>query len=231
MTFSKVEWIDQEELEKRAHEFRNRFNDFNYVFPIEEIVDVKLGIDIAPIPGLYETVKQNGLMSSDSSTIWIDEHCYFNYEEKYRFTLAHEIAHKELHEEIYGQLSEIENITDYKDVLLSLLSEEEYQSFEWQADYFAGCILVPQNLLDEVFRSEFEEIKEQINETKSRASSNQSAFNVILRGLCDRISQVFKVSPLTIDTRLKYTSLKSRLAKNLFGPRHTVNTDTKYSDR
>ncbi len=154
MSSSKVPYRSREELEQGAVAFRERFSvpESEKVLPIERIVDVGLGMDIVPLPRLYQITGSWGALSADCSEISVDEICCAGgYEEKYRFTLAHEVAHRELHSEIYEQL-QFSSITDFKQAIAQHLSDAEYGWMERQADLFAGPALVPDTLL----RAEFE---------------------------------------------------------------------------
>jgi len=139
----------EEELQQSAAEFRKRFGvaESEKVLPIEAIVDIHLGIDIVPLPGLYRIIESWGALSPDCSTISVDEMCCVGgYEEKYRFTLAHEVAHRELHSDVFRQL-QFSSFTEFKEAIGQHLSDADYRSMEWQADYFAGCALVPEKQL------------------------------------------------------------------------------------
>ena len=74
---------------------------FEIPIPIEEIVDVKLGLDIVPINNLYKDFGLSGYLTRDRSAIFVDQFQADNYEEKYRFTLAHEIGHYVVHKSFY----------------------------------------------------------------------------------------------------------------------------------
>lgn len=41
--------------------------------PIEEVVDLKMGINIFPFPRLYKDHGLNGFLSRDRTTIYVDE--------------------------------------------------------------------------------------------------------------------------------------------------------------
>jgi len=81
---------------------------FSFPIPIEEIIEFKLGIDIISIPGLKDSAETAGFdidafISSDFKSITVDRHIQYNVPNRYRFTLAHEIAHMVLHGYLYAQ--------------------------------------------------------------------------------------------------------------------------------
>ena len=69
--------------------------------PIEEIIELNLKINIAPLPNLWRDFRIDGYLNSNRNTICVDQYQYETLNEKYRFTLAHELGHYLLHEEIY----------------------------------------------------------------------------------------------------------------------------------
>ena len=75
-----------------------------------------------------------------------------------RFSLAHELAHYELHRSLYEE-SRIRSVRDWQQVQESI-SEEDYAWFEFQANSFAGLVLVPGAELGEQFRAALKAAKE-----------------------------------------------------------------------
>ena len=115
--------------------------------PIEDIIDTKLGIDIVPIPGLTKVLSDDdddgieSFVNSSLTEISVDEKAYRNQTNRYRFSIAHELGHIELHQRIFSQL-QVESIDDWKRTVRSI-PQREYARLEWQAYCFAGHILVP----------------------------------------------------------------------------------------
>ena len=61
--------------------------------PIEQIVGVKMGLQIDPIKNLCRDFELSGFLNRDCSAIFADQYQADNYGEKCGFTLAHEIEH------------------------------------------------------------------------------------------------------------------------------------------
>ena len=143
--------LTKDEINFKADEFLKKYHpSLTLPIPIEEIVDLKFKIDIIPIRGLKKTLQGysldiDGFISSDFKSISIDEYAQQNFINRYRFTLAHEIAHKELHGYFYEQF-EMKNIDDWKEVI-NQIPDWPVRILEYQADMFAGLILVPRSLL------------------------------------------------------------------------------------
>ena len=64
-----------------------------------------------------------------------------------RFSIAHELGHYILHKYLYHENElTISNPKEYYD-FITKFPEKEYRSFEYQANQFAGRLLVPRNIL------------------------------------------------------------------------------------
>jgi hypothetical protein len=120
--------------------------------PIEEIVEFGLGIDIVPIPGIHRAYDIDSMLSSDMQQICVDEAVFEGFPGRYRFSLAHEVGHRQLHAEIYAQLK-FSDIGQWKGVICDEIGEKDYGKLEFQAYTFAGLILVPPASVDERFHA------------------------------------------------------------------------------
>lgn len=109
---------------------------------VEYIADVRLRLDIVAVPHLYRGYGIDGFLSADRSTIYVDravqEHSILY---RYRFTLAHELGHYHLHEELFDS-ADFNSVEDWKEFLTEM-SEENRGWYEWQGYAFAGLLLVP----------------------------------------------------------------------------------------
>lgn len=117
--------------------------------PIEDIVEIGMGIKISTSVSLKEDYNTDGFINSAFDQISIDDKVFNNYEERARFTIAHELGHKILHRKIYS-----ENYIYTKDDYLRFqnnISEEDQKWLEIQAHIFAACTLVPTIQLKEEF--------------------------------------------------------------------------------
>lgn len=113
---------------------------------VESIVDVKLGLDIVAVPHLYRAYGIDGFLAADRSAIYIDhavqEHSILY---RYRFTLAHELAHLHLHGALFDNAS-FDSVEEWRDFLRAM-PEESRSWYEWQGYAFAGLLLVPRDAL------------------------------------------------------------------------------------
>lgn len=123
--------------------------------PIEHIVEFQLQLDIVPVPGLCDEFDVDAYITSDLSEIRVDRFIQENRSNRYRFSLAHEVAHLEIHRDVFRQLA-FSTIEEWKNTLTSI-PEDQYGWIEWQAYTLAGLILVPPTPLQDVFRDRVQE--------------------------------------------------------------------------
>ena len=117
--------------------------------PIEEIIDLKMGIDILPINGLSALGSESSV-SRDMKTIYIDGDIYRHQNSnRYRSTLAHELSHVLLHRDVFESAS-YNDIDGYKKFVESI-SEDDRGWIENQAYNLSGLLLVPSDSLEECY--------------------------------------------------------------------------------
>lgn len=91
-------------IAKTAEDFLKKYHPQDtYPIPIEEIAEFQLKIDIIPLVGLHKAFDVDGFLSSDCTSISVDDGIYQSRPGRYRFTLAHEVGHLILHKNIYDK--------------------------------------------------------------------------------------------------------------------------------
>lgn len=137
-----VPFRTNEEIEREATRFLAQYNPNNTIpVPIEEIVEFDISINIFPLPRLRDRTDVEGFISSDLQTLFVDEDVMKRVPKRYRFTLAHEIAHRYLHVDYIA--STTVNTPDEWKTINANRPPEEHRKLEYQANEFAGRILVP----------------------------------------------------------------------------------------
>lgn len=135
----------------QAEEFRIRYvNPASLVpVPIIEIVESDLQLEVIPIDGLLDRIDIDGFLTRDLKSICIDKRIYSDerFENRLRFTFAHEVGHLVLHK------NEIKSC-DFRTHLDWLHFREDFLEddlnwFEQHAYEFAGRLLVPCDALNE----------------------------------------------------------------------------------
>ena len=166
--------------------------------PIEEIAEIKCGLDIIPLPGLRDLLEIDGFISSDLSCITVDQFILERRLNRYRFTLAHELGHFYLHQDIYSALK-FASLDEWKQFQREV-DETDYNWLEYQAYAFAGLVLVPTAHLRAQFQSAAE-AAERIGFTR------QGEAEAFLEYVAEVLREVFQVSDAVIAKRLRYENL------------------------
>lgn len=139
-------------IEKDAINLLQKYNPEGIIpVPVEEIVELGFKISIIPTPGLENQYGIDSFITSDFQKIFIDEFCFMNQEERARFSIAHELAHKIYHEVIYNKMK----ISDEKSYIgfQSNTDRNIVKRMEIQAYRFAGFLLIPTDVLKSTLHS------------------------------------------------------------------------------
>lgn len=138
--------LSYEQIRESADRFLKAYNPQMIIpVPIENIAEFSMGINIIPIPGLQKLINVEGFISSDFSSITVDQFVMEERETRYRFTIAHEIGHACLHKGVFEQLA-FDSIDEWKEFQTNI-DEKVYSWLEWQAYAFGGLVLVPREPL------------------------------------------------------------------------------------
>lgn len=155
-----------------ANEFLKKYHpDFLLPIPIEEIAEQKLKLKITQRMDLKKDYDVEGFLISDFTTIFVDFNMYLKHENRTRFTIAHEVGHLILHEDIFRKLNinSVEKLNDFS----IKLTDEEYGWLEYQAYSFASHVLVPQMFQNwNQIRASLEQWKSIVNPSLSFAFAN-----------------------------------------------------------
>ena len=141
--------VSPEGLARKAEDFLATHHPAGAIpVPIEEIAEFGLDLNIIPLPNLYKDFGIESWLSADEKSIYVDQFQLENLEPRYRFTLAHELSHLLLHQELYRgiQLGSFEDWLQFQESL----DPGQRDDYEWQARNLAGRILVPDRSLMEI---------------------------------------------------------------------------------
>lgn len=190
-----IPFLNDAQIEGQAEAFRRQYCDDSVPVDIEKVVDVKLGINIIPIPKLAAFCDTDALITSAFTDLYVDYGKFMDerYQNRLRFSFSHEIGHLALHKDFYNGFG-INSFDDYFRVF-SLISVEQYGYLEAQANKFANHLLVP--------RVRLREEKEKLLKSKNIPFS----LDKIDKGLVDSylavpLSAVFGVSGEVVEIAL-----------------------------
>ena len=197
-----IPYLRDEEFRQRADAFLRQTHPTKTIpVPIERMVE-RLGIDIVPIPGLQRSYDLVGAISIDRTRIFVDQWVAESRENRYRFTLAHEIGHLILHPQVFDHMrSSVSDIEAWYE-FPQALSEVTYRSLEFQANTFAGLVLVPLAHLAEQYEANVEGVKLLLDESERRGFPKTQALELAWDTLAERIALAFLVSKDVILKRL-----------------------------
>ncbi|UCB57191.1 MAG: ImmA/IrrE family metallo-endopeptidase [Candidatus Omnitrophota bacterium] len=198
----------KEQINSEAESFLKKYHPSKAIpIPIEQIIDIQLQIDIISIPGLKDASETldhdiDAFISSDFRSISVDKYIYDKVATRYRFTLAHEIGHMILHEYLYAQFK-----FNKMDEFITTINEmplKERGMVEWQADEFAGLILVPREFLEEKFKKALTRAEEVLN------TSFKDSPDFVIDVAIAYLAQDFAVSADVARIRLERDGLKEK---------------------
>lgn len=105
--------------------------------PIENIVELRLRIEIIPVDGLYKDSGIEGFLHPSLTSLYVD---LSMSDHRIRFTYAHEMGHLVMHKDQIKS-AQRRSADGWKDMVLS--RSEEYGPLEIQAGMFAARLLMP----------------------------------------------------------------------------------------
>jgi len=165
-----------------------------------DFVELSLKLDLIPYDGLYRNFGADAAITADFSGIYIERETYDIIDtapewklNRLRFSLAHELGHYFLHQQIFID----QNITDDA-CFLDWLNEHNGEKYkiEQEANEFAGRLLVPVEKLSDMFDSM------KIKFTELHGSSHWMNDVNIREKACELMCQKFGVHPKAISARL-----------------------------
>lgn len=192
---SKCPFIIKTVLWERIESFRAQFPEHDEC-PVDiELLVERAGYEIIPKKDLDDL---DAFLGLNLRSIYVNGRRYDNpsYSRRVRFSLAHELGHAVLHSD-FIRSQQIESIERYVEFTRSL-SDEEYSDFEWQANEFAGRLLVPRaQLIIELHK----QVRVLIDKGMQGLISSNS--DLVRSRICIPISKVFDVSEDVIERRIE----------------------------
>jgi Zn-dependent peptidase ImmA (M78 family) len=157
----KCKRIDKKDLWSIADGVRKTYWPENRLpVDIEKIVEFRLKLGIETKRGLFSSIDVDAYLNIGLRAIFVDYDFYMNekFTNRLRFSFAHELGHFFLHKEIFAEF-DIRTVEDLKNFIHNI-PDFEYSSFEWQANEFAGRLLVPHSDLVMAIKQAAKIIKE-----------------------------------------------------------------------
>ena len=210
----KINFETPDKIQEKANQFLTQYHPtLSLPVPIEEIISLDLGMDIIPIHGLKTALEKTGLdidgfYSHNDDSISIDKFISEKRERRFRFTLAHELGHKFLHEYAYDDIR-IRLMKEYVD-FLNTMSEIEREKAEWQAFEFARRILIPQDVLVDEFTKGITAMEE-----ATELVYDENHVEVVNYAIKYYLTDKFNVSEIPIRIRLESEGLIKKRGESI----------------
>jgi hypothetical protein len=199
----KCQWKDREEIWSIVEDVRQKYW-WELTIPVdaEKIVESRLKLTIQPEHYLRRETDMDAYLLMDRKGIVVDHDMFMDerYLNRLRFSFAHELGHYFLHEYIYKEtlFNSIEKWREF----FNNIPDFDYKNFEWQANEFAGRLLVPREKLASEIKLTLKYIRE--NNLSKYLESEPDA---VLASVSPMISKIFGVSDAVIATRAEREKL------------------------
>ncbi len=195
MNTNVIPFISYADIRTQADTLRQRLTTPKAI-PVdpEIVIESVLGLHIRTIRGLREE-EIDAYLTSDFSSVVVDWEDYMEgrFPNRFRFSLAHEAGHVILHSGYHNRAAY--DSSDGWVRYTQELAEDDWLRLEWQANEFAGRLLVPPEVLNSEFRSAVDPI---VQEGRNLAQLTEQELDHV----CGIISGRFAVSAAVIRIRL-----------------------------
>jgi hypothetical protein len=199
----RCKWLRLEEIWDCVETVRNQYWSAGKLpVDVEHIVEFELKLYIDPKYGLLQATDMEAYLRSDLAGIVVDHDHYMDekFANRMRFSFAHELGHFFLHKYMYDAVS-FESSDEWKTIIQSI-PEMEYGRFEYQANEFAGRLLVPREDLHHEIDSSLELLKR--NKLMDLMKGDPYA---VLSGMTPALAKAFGVSTEVIERRVEKEKL------------------------
>ncbi|MEW6009571.1 MAG: ImmA/IrrE family metallo-endopeptidase [Candidatus Omnitrophota bacterium] len=197
MASPKISFYTPQELETFAEVFLEKFHKPADSLPVEidTIVEADLDIRILPFSCLEQNYGLHGYLALSLKKIYIDQYIMDedNFERRYRFTIAEEVAHSLLHKDLF---KDVKTPKEYLDAL-DKISESAHAQMDIDAKRLAEAILMPAVL----FRKESLRIATEIGKNNKTGKSS----------LFSKLADKFNVSIEAVGYRFRHLGLATQI--------------------
>lgn len=145
----RIPYLSREKIEEKTEEVLKECWSGDFPVDVEMICD-NLRIGILPIPGLSKTFRVDAFISADFKSIYVDKCEFEKNSNRYRFSVAHELGHYILHQKYCP--SSAKDLKAWFEIFNKFVNNYA----EFQANHFAGSLLVPELELIRVLNDEFD---------------------------------------------------------------------------
>jgi len=196
----KVSRLSYEDLQAQVDTLLRQHNPTGKIpVPIEKIVEFGFGLTLVPIHDLQTVYEVDAFTAKDLQTIYVDHATMMSRSPyRYRFSLAHELAHVVLHRPIYKEVH-FRSAAEWKKMMLAM-DEADRSWIEWQANNFAGLLLVPRAPLRSA-------MQKAVTQAAEHGLDVRGCAEVAKDYVCEGLSRTFEASGQVIAIRVEKDGL------------------------
>jgi len=157
----KVPYLPEKVLEEHANvlldEWRQKQGDVSLPIPLDDLVELHLGLtyEVEDLQSRFGTADILGAIWFNDGSIRInsslDPHHHPAMLGRFNFTLAHEIGHWRLHRQHLRNDPNAATLFEPNSDPAFVCRDNDSKPEEWQANYFAGCLLMPRRMVRDVW--------------------------------------------------------------------------------
>jgi Zn-dependent peptidase ImmA (M78 family) len=167
----RVPWMSKEQIAREAQELLAGYESMigqsvSPPIPVEDVIESFLALSLS-YEDLDAKLGMRGVLGAtyvDSRRIAINERLLGDRNEgRLIFTCAHEVGHWILHRNLVEGAA---GLTRYKEAIVCR-AKNGREPVEWQADYFATCLLMPEEEMNKAFSLHFQQGRLVLENVKS----------------------------------------------------------------
>lgn len=202
MSLINVPYLPSSVIHQKAEELRGKHRDVGQRIPVNaELLAELEGLSLIVTPGLVADADTEAVVLLATDELLVDETAYYseNLWPRLRFSIAHELGHCWLHRQLF-QTVRFNSVNEWLSFIEGM---DGYERLEFQANEFAGRLLVPRYELERLIR-----------EVKPTALEFALDKGDIAPRLAIMLSRKFQVSEDVITIRFERDELKDLIQES-----------------
>jgi Zn-dependent peptidase ImmA (M78 family) len=192
-------YLTYADVRGKAEAFLNEFHPSSSVpVPIDLIAERDFGLSIIPCPGLKDAFDVDGYVARNKRALYVDSNAIEKYYFRFRFTVAHELAHLVLHAGLFD-CADYNTAEEWKTFIRNL----DPNAYGWahrQAHWFAGNVLLPPR----VFNLRFHEM---VHKATAGGFAIKEHFEEFMEFISKPLSREFEVSADVVERQIRKENL------------------------
>lgn len=208
-----IDYIDKTDFEIHSNQLRQNYQRHRKSFTPVEIEQIliqlsrkgKLDYIISEIePGNLGATKYNPVKNIPEINI---SHLHYSSDNNstVNFTMAHELGHARYHTK-YLKSWDVDN-PQYMNLKSDTEKDKIFKMLEWQANYFAGAILVPKDEIIELHQNLFKNLGFIANDNNDKFKLYERLGDELTYKQICKWAMLFQVSPFVVSMRLRNLNL------------------------